>query len=67
MRYRVFMKDAPTIEFFACDFRIWGNRRIKCYTSRDESYVGSEKSVDLYLPSEIIKITDNHGRAVFIE
>jgi hypothetical protein len=65
MRYRAYLLDSSPIEFTAFDFRIWGNRRIKCYLSQEDSYAGSEKCIDLYLPSEITRIADDHDRTVF--
>jgi hypothetical protein len=53
------------MEFDAKDFRVTGRRRIKCYQSEEDSYPGSERSIDLFLPSEIANIKDDHGREVY--
>jgi hypothetical protein len=67
MRYRVYLLNNSPVEFDAVDFRVVGQCRIKCYLSSDDSYAGSEKSIDLYMPSTITQICDDHGRKVYVQ
>ena len=63
MRYRIYL-DNTQVEVDCSDIRVIGKRRvtIKVFGELEQTQANR---VTIYFPSDIEKITDNHGREVF--